>query len=757
MPVRSPRLDDRAFPDLVAEALARIPAHTPEYTNPVPGDPGVTLIELFAWLTDTLLYRVNLVPERQRLEFLRTVGVSLRGARPARGLISLTYGDLESPSSPVAVESLRPWCVVKGAGPAEFETRRVVQVVPVSAIAYHKRKLRAHEADNVATLLPELAELYELGGKAPRPYVTTPAFPQDQAIPVGLDVASEAVDRSLWLAVLAGTAGKVEAARTALGRDAQGQQRVLSIGVVPVPAADSGEQSEAGLEDLTLGAGTARPIPVSWEISTGRTTARGPVFHELEVLRDGSSGLTRSGVVELVLPDAAHIGRPENDVRTTIDAGVGARPPRLDDDALNDRVVTWIRLRPHDGVDRLSVAWLGINAVEVDQRRTISDIVLGASTGAPEQRFPLPAGSVERESFALQVEEEGRGWVDWQLVEHLGLAGREQAVYALDDDEGFIEFGNGVRGRIPERQRRVRVHFMRAGGGAAGNLPARSLSAISARRLSDGAAPQSPIVALQATPSYGGVAAETLEEGERRIQDVLRHRYRAVTAEDTVAIAASTPGERLGRVEVLKGFKPQQRRTEVPGAVSVFVLPRVDGFMPPNPRPSRHTIEAVYDWLSPRVPLATELYVIGCEYKPIGVGVGIELREGFEREPTLQAVRAALRSMLWPLSPGGPFEDASGWPRGRAVRERELAVAIARVPGVDEVFGVKLFTQGASPDEWELVPPSADGSAEITLTAWQLPELLGLVVSEGPAPDTLEVPAQLGSGDIPVPVVPEVC
>jgi hypothetical protein len=57
-----PSLDDRSYEDLVAELVSRIPAHTPEWTNPVPGDPGRTLIELFAWLTDTLLYRANLIP-----------------------------------------------------------------------------------------------------------------------------------------------------------------------------------------------------------------------------------------------------------------------------------------------------------------------------------------------------------------------------------------------------------------------------------------------------------------------------------------------------------------------------------------------------------------------------------------------------------------------------------------------------------------------------------------------------------------------
>src|SRR4029450_1260139 len=75
MPILPPGLDDRRFDDLVEDLIARIPAHTPEWTNPRLGDPGRTLVELFAWLTDTLLYRANLIPERQRLGFSGLLGV----------------------------------------------------------------------------------------------------------------------------------------------------------------------------------------------------------------------------------------------------------------------------------------------------------------------------------------------------------------------------------------------------------------------------------------------------------------------------------------------------------------------------------------------------------------------------------------------------------------------------------------------------------------------------------------------------------
>ena len=93
MPIRPPALDDRGFNDLVADMVRRVPAHTPEWTDLREGDPGRTLIDLFAWMGDTILYRANLIPERQRLAFLRLLGKPLRPAMPARGIVQVVSVD----------------------------------------------------------------------------------------------------------------------------------------------------------------------------------------------------------------------------------------------------------------------------------------------------------------------------------------------------------------------------------------------------------------------------------------------------------------------------------------------------------------------------------------------------------------------------------------------------------------------------------------------------------------------------------------
>lgn len=77
MSLPSPNLDDRTFAQLVQDARARIGISSPEWTDLSVGDPGITLLELFAFLTETMIYRLNRIPEKAYIEFLRLLGVHL--------------------------------------------------------------------------------------------------------------------------------------------------------------------------------------------------------------------------------------------------------------------------------------------------------------------------------------------------------------------------------------------------------------------------------------------------------------------------------------------------------------------------------------------------------------------------------------------------------------------------------------------------------------------------------------------------------
>jgi predicted phage baseplate assembly protein len=79
-----PNLDDRRFQDLVDEAKRLVQQRCPEWTDHNVSDPGVTLIETFAWMTDQLIYRLNRVPDRNYVKFLDLIGVTLFPPTAAR-------------------------------------------------------------------------------------------------------------------------------------------------------------------------------------------------------------------------------------------------------------------------------------------------------------------------------------------------------------------------------------------------------------------------------------------------------------------------------------------------------------------------------------------------------------------------------------------------------------------------------------------------------------------------------------------------
>src|SRR6266545_2068675 len=88
MALPAPNLDDRRFQDLVDDAKRLVMQRCPEWTDHNVSDPGVTLIETFAFMTDQLLYRLNRVPDRLYIKFLELIGVRLLPPTPARTLMT---------------------------------------------------------------------------------------------------------------------------------------------------------------------------------------------------------------------------------------------------------------------------------------------------------------------------------------------------------------------------------------------------------------------------------------------------------------------------------------------------------------------------------------------------------------------------------------------------------------------------------------------------------------------------------------------
>lgn len=768
MPLAPPVIDDRRYPQLVDETLARAAVHTPEWTNFNQSDPGVTLVQLFAFLTENLLYRANLIPERNEVKFLQLLRVPLQPAQAARGLVSI-----QNERGPLRIETLDRDLEVR-AGAVPFRTQRGLDVLPIEARVFFKRPLAAPPAELVEyyrllyasyqTEFPSDVKLYETVALDPK-------------VLSSVDINQDSVDRSLWVALLArsgdvtqGLPGLVEVRKALEGR-------TLSLGVVPAldatvvrrPAGGSAQPGSLLVYELPR-------VAASGRIERDTDDRPRAAYRQLTP-RGEADVLAEPGVVELALPSAAEL-----DTWRTLDpleAGVGNLPPTLDDSTVADRVVTWLRIRAA-GAAQARVKWVGINTVAVEQLEHIVAEPLADGDGSPDQtrrlaRAPVLAGTIEVVT-RLPAEDA----VMWREVDDLDAAPAEVPVrdprlppgmqpserrspaeanvFSADHEAGALTFGDGLRGRRLPAGARVFASYDFCEG-AAGNVAERSINA--APLLPSG------FSVLNHVRTWGGADAESVPEARKQIKRHLQHRDRLVSVEDFESIAWRAPGLQIGRIEVLPAYDPDLDPIEpgaAPGAVTVLAIPRFDAEQPDAPRADRLFLRALCAYLEPRRLVTTELIVRGPVYKGIWISVGIDVAAGFAVAEVVEAVTRQLRKFLAPIGPAGYEKQSAplftprapdprrGWLLRAPVSSRVLLAETARVPGVTSVAGVQL-AEGA-----------LDESDVVEMSGLDLPRVLGISVVAGePVPISAlrgdsargaappEVPA------LPVPIVPETC
>jgi len=763
MPLTIPTIDGRRYQELVDEALARIPVHNPEWTNFNQSDPGVTLIELFAFLTENLLYRANQIPERNRRKFLSLLGVPLLPGASARGVVTISNdrGPREAVTLSRGVE-LR-------AGPVPFRTVHSLDVLPVEARAFYKRTL----SDPAEELLAHYRRLYaSFRGQPPTEdvllYETVP-FPERETDAAGR--AREAVDGSIWIALLARREDRqeVDAVRAALAG------KTLSLGVVPIIDGDVSRR----LSPRGAATTDTRPV-IRYEIPRvpadrllpNDPALRVPQYQALDSRTVGDVDvLAEPGVVQLTLPSARELALWDN--LDPLEPGAGDFPPALDEPGLDERIVTWVRLRSSGALPG-QLLWVGINAAMIDQRARVFNEVLPLGNGEPDQLVTLARTPVIPGSVTLRV-----GGEQWQEVDDLLAAGAEvptadlrrspgavapsperpSKVYVVEAESGAVRFGDGLRGARPFANAEIRADYD-YGVGRPGNVGKDAIT--TGPSLPAGFTVTNPV------RTWGAADAETVADGEKQIARHLQHRDRLVSVADYDAITRRTPGVDIGRVDVLPAFSPELPANEpgdAPGAVTLLVIPKTDSRQPEAPEPDRLFLDAICRYLDPRRLVTTELFLRGPVYRSIWVSLGIDIVAGATFPQLREDVRRALLQYLSPLPPpdapaledvdvvlGTPAyaERRKGWPLRKAVVDLELLAVASRVPGVLLVNRV-------------LLAESTGGATNrIGMTGLELPRVLKVSVSAGDPIDLDELrrgqrPDAPPRSRVPVPIVPEEC
>src|SRR5258705_7275787 len=129
MPITPPNLDDLRYDRIREELVRRIPVYSPEWTDYNESDPGITLIELFAYLAEQVGFRLNQIPEKNHIELLKLLGVRLKTARAARTQLAfLLAGPGAATSIPLLAGSRAN--AKTGNPPPSFETVEAIDLTP---------------------------------------------------------------------------------------------------------------------------------------------------------------------------------------------------------------------------------------------------------------------------------------------------------------------------------------------------------------------------------------------------------------------------------------------------------------------------------------------------------------------------------------------------------------------------------------------------------------------------------------------------
>jgi predicted phage baseplate assembly protein len=655
----APNLDDRHFQDLVDEAKRSISRYCPNWTDHNVSDPGVTLIELFAWMTEQYLFRLNQVPEKNFITFLDLIGVRLQPTQPAKGDVTFT---LSAPPTRDRRISIPAWTEVATERTESEEaitfTTDEEAVVLSPTLLWVQTSADGYDFEDHSQV--------RKGEMAFTPWANPPREPQ--AFYLGFDE-----DLSAHTLVL-----EFEC-------DGSG------IGINPEKPPWRWEVWRRGNE-------------LKWEylkVASGTTRS-------LNENSDTTRGLNENGEITLLLPYYCHPLRlGGREARTWLrcspvdNPGPGerpcARPPRI---------------------RRIGAYTIGIT-VPVTHALPVREEIVGISNGRPAQRFRLqhsnvlkPAGPDE----GLEVETEHGDWEPWQAVADFGDSGENDKHYVLDLVSGQIEFGPAIRqtngtepqfGAIPPTGRRIRMRRYRIGGGVQGNISEGRVKVLKTTL---------PHVRGVHTrvPLTGGEDAQTLEDAKLKGPKTLRTRWRAVTVDDFEYLAEQIEG--VGRVRCLQP-RPSEPGAPPPGTVLLLVvpsLPRLEGAelerymglhetlpqLPPDERARTienlqnqlmvppNTKERLREHLDDRRLLTTRMEIREPQYVWVAIQTTIKPHPKADPERVRRDVKEALYRYVHPLYGG---LDGNGWPFGQPLTIDKVYALIQRVDGVEYATELKLF------------------------------------------------------------------
>ncbi len=647
MSLIAPDLDNLRFQkDLVDEARRRIIRYCPDWTDYNVSDPGITLIELFAWMTEMIVYRLNQVPDKNHLKFMELLGMQLKPASSAR--VPLTFrlsvpfpidpGNDTFTTVPVGTEvATRP---EKGEAEVIFTTEKSLVIAPPKI----KWLYRNREFD---TNWLEKGKFQALNDNRPQ---------EGDAFYLGFDATQDISGYILQL--------------------------------------------EFQCEDVATGIDKDNP-PLVWECSSGNLDEWLEVRPSLD---DGEEDTTEGlnspdGKLVLYLPlrmrPTEIQGREAYWIRCRYkrrseEGGSYEKSPLIK--RTTAQVLgasTWAN---HAVIVRNEVLGRSSgepNQVYVLRHRPVLELQAGEYIEVQQDGFPK--------------------YAPWFPVKDFSNSGHEARHFVIDTDKGEVRFGPAIRqpngqikqyGRIPETDRLIRFKQYRYGGGVKGNMPANTIHVLRSTI---------PYVDQVTNREYadGGRDAESLEEARMRAARELRAQNRAVTLEDYESLARRVENIARAKCIVPQNIRGRLSPGAVELLVVPQVTVSLgDGDLSKlhlDPNLSRK----IKNVLDDKRLLTTELLVREPRYIGIKVKVTVVWEDDGYPESLKKRIEMRLRNFINPLRISSDSKDWDevmgkkwrGWPFGRNLYKGELFSLIQRSGGIKYVPDIQIEMRPVTPEK----------------------------------------------------------
>lgn len=686
MPILLPNLDDRRWADLVEQGRALIPLFSPEWTDHNASDPGITLLELFAWIAEMDIYRLNRIPDRHKRRLLALMGVRPEAPRSVRGVVELHLPAGSDPATlPAAAEIL-------GTRPDGTQVT-FRSVAPLTSIGARLRAVQRHDGGGFQNFTASWSRLeaFPVFGDDPVPGAALylgfdGLLPTDQWLSLYFQFAGPRTDGEEKRRILAETAS----AQLPPAHSVRVAWEYLAAGSMKWESLDSEDDTRS----MTLdGAVRLRAGDMA---SSVLGKAPQPFYYIR--CRFSSGAHDAPPVVQRILANAVEIEQAAPMWQTLAIAkgapATGSASPgdrvRLGME-LRDGIIQSLSLAPaEEGEPAFTVLNYIPATANVSGILTLEARLIGFASGEPSQTIVLPRYPAVEASVRL-YSRESSSWVEWQRVDDFAASSRAAAHFFLEPSAGEVTLGDGEQGRTPiAGSPLLAVYDSTEAEHGSASISGLADTPHNRAFVTD---PEAANLAVgeQISPR-NGLRAETLGHAIGRAIQLREARLRAVTVEDFEAIALETPGTHVARVKAWPNLFPGLDCVTAPGVVSVIVVPAMPG---PRPTPSAGLLRVVAARLDRRRTIGTRVVVVSPSYLEISVKARVKAFESANKLRLRRQVSDAIDAFLHPFR-GGP--EGAGWPFGRDIFRSEVLKVLDETEGVDHVLSLELIAEGCPPN-----------------------------------------------------------